>query len=62
MGSVKDNERFGAWLNKDALYQQGSLMVPMHRWSLGQWVLGLIDPAENLKGMNPDDKQTGQPN
>jgi hypothetical protein len=54
MGSIKDNERFGAWLNKDALYQEGSLMVPFWRWTLGQWLLGQVDPLDNLRGMNPD--------
>jgi hypothetical protein len=60
MGSVKDDERFGAWINKYATYQQGNIMVPLFRWPLGQWALGLIDPLENLRGMNGDESSNNK--
>ena len=55
MGSIEDNERFGAWVNKETAYQQGMVMVLLWKWHLGQWLLGAINPNDNMRGMNEDD-------
>jgi len=51
MGSQHSNGCSGACIDTDAMFMSGNIMVPLYRWPLGQWELGMVDPAENLRTM-----------
>jgi hypothetical protein len=46
-----DENRYGCFLDLGALYQVGNTMLSLARWPMGQWELGLNDPAENFRGI-----------
>ena len=57
MGRKHSDERSGASLDKTTRYQVGVYMLPLYAWHLGQWELGLKDPAVNLKEIMAQDEE-----